>query len=54
MKILNIDYSEIIKIDGINKSMKRVLEELVKKEYRCTVLSINPRNLKAEECVNGV
>lgn len=54
MKILNIHYSEITQIGGINKSIKRVTEELVKKGHQCTVLTVNPGNLRDEEYINGV
>lgn len=54
MKILTINSSDITQIGGINYSIKRVCEELVKRGHECYVLSLNPGNLPAEESINGV
>ena len=54
MKILTINCTDITQIGGVNYSIKRVSEELVKKGHECYVLSINPGNLPDEESINGV
>lgn len=54
MKILTINCTDITQIGGVNLSIKRVAEELVKKGHECYVLSINPGNLPHEEGINGV
>lgn len=54
MKILNINYTDITQLGGINSSIRRTSEELVKRGHECYVLSINPGNLKSEEIINGV
>jgi glycosyltransferase involved in cell wall biosynthesis len=54
MKILTISSTEITDIGGVNFSIKRVAEELIKKGHDCQVLSINPGNLPSEEIINGI
>jgi len=54
MRILTINSTDITQIGGINYSIKKVAEELVKRGHECYVLNINPRNLPAEESINGV
>ncbi len=54
MKILTINQTDITQIGGINFSIKRVMEELVKRGHECRVVSINPGNLVNEENINGV
>jgi glycogen(starch) synthase len=54
MRILTINSTDITQIGGINYSIKRVCEELVKRGHECYVLSINAGNLPSEESINGV
>ena len=54
MKILTINCTDITQIGGVNSSVKRVAEELVKRGHECCVLSINPGSLPSEENINGV
>ena len=54
MKILTINCTDITQIGGVNLSIKRVAEELVKRGHECCVLSINPGSLPGEESINGV
>jgi len=54
MKILTINCTDITQIGGINYSIKRVSEELVKRGHECYVLSINPGSLSSKENINGV
>jgi len=54
MNILTINCTDITQIGGVNSSIKKVSEELVKKGHDCCVLSINPGNLPSEESINGV
>ncbi|MCK4786508.1 MAG: glycosyltransferase family 4 protein [Desulfobacteraceae bacterium] len=54
MKILTINCGDITQIGGVNSSIKRVAEELVKRGHECYVLSINPGNLPNQESINGV
>jgi glycosyltransferase involved in cell wall biosynthesis len=54
MKILTISSTEITDIGGVNFSIRRVAEELVKRGHECQVLSINPGNLPSEESISGV
>ena len=54
MRILAINCTDITQIGGINYSIKRVSEELVKRGHECYVLSINPGSLPSEENINGV
>lgn len=54
MKILTINCTDITQIGGVNYSIKRVSEELVKRGHECYVLSINPGNLPNQESISGV
>jgi glycosyltransferase involved in cell wall biosynthesis len=54
MKILTITYTDITQIGGVNFSIRRVAEELVKRGHECYVLSVNPGNLQNEENLNGI
>lgn len=54
MRILTINHSEITHIGGVNKVIKRLSEELVKRGHECIVLSLNSGDLKDEEFINGV
>ncbi len=54
MRILTINSTDITQIGGINSSIKKVAEELVKRGHECYVLNINPRNLSSKENINGV
>ena len=54
MKILSINQTDITQIGGVNFSIKRVSEELVRRGHECYVLSINPGNLPREENIDGV
>ena len=54
MRMLTINSTDITQIGGINSSIKKVAEELVKRGHECYVLNINPRNLPGEESINGV
>lgn len=54
MKILTVSSTEITDIGGVNYSIKRVAEELVKHGHECQVLNINPGNLPHEENINGI
>lgn len=54
MRILIINHSEITCIGGINKVIKRLSEELVKRGHECIVVSLNPSDLKDKEVINGV
>ena len=54
MKILTVNQTDITQIGGVNFSIKRLMEELVKRGNECHVVSINPDNLANEENINGV
>jgi glycosyltransferase involved in cell wall biosynthesis len=54
LNILFINYTDITQIGGINSTIKRVSEELVKKGHDCSVLSPNTEGLPAREEINGV
>jgi glycosyltransferase involved in cell wall biosynthesis len=54
MKILTINYTDVTQIGGVNYSIKRVSEELVKRGHECHVVSINPGNLQSEETMSGI
>lgn len=54
MKILTISSTDITNIGGVNFSIRKVAEELVKRGHECQVLNINPGNLPSEETINGI
>ena len=54
MKILTINSTDIAQIGGINTSIRRVAEELVKRGHECHIVSINPGNLQSEETMSGI
>ena len=54
MNILSINMTEITQIGGVNFSIKRVLEELVKRDHECYVVSLNPGDSPPEENINGI
>lgn len=54
MRVLSINCTDITQIGGVNSSIKKVAEELVKRGHECSVLSINPGSLPSEESINGV
>lgn len=54
MKILTINYTDILQIGGVHTCIRRVSEELAKRGHECYVLTVNPGNLKKYEIVNGI
>jgi glycogen(starch) synthase len=54
MRILTINHSEITEIGGINKTVRRLSEELQKRGHQCVVLQLNDGNLAKEERLQGV
>jgi glycosyltransferase involved in cell wall biosynthesis len=54
MKILNISSTEITSVGGVNFSILKVAEELVKRGHECHVINISLDNLPKEEVINGI
>jgi glycosyltransferase involved in cell wall biosynthesis len=54
VKILSINFTDITRIGGVNYSIKRVAEELVKRGHECCVMGINPGGLPDREAIDGI
>jgi glycosyltransferase involved in cell wall biosynthesis len=53
MKLLLVNYMETTAPGGINRAVREVGAEIVKRGHAVTVLQANPANLPAEEMCNG-